>query len=190
MGSGQMSDSLCRVYCLSFSNGKKYIGVTIDLERRLWEHENRVDVLVGRAWKRHGKPQIRILAVCETEYAYWYERRVIEWYSTISPAGYNLMDGGMGGRKMSDKTRKKMSKSHTGLVMTVKARDKLSKRQRGTRHSLEHREKIAKSLRGNRHSIETKCKMSKSQQGRRHSLETRHKMSEAQKLRWKRRKVN
>lgn len=142
------------VYRLSFPNGKRYIGVTIDLKRRLWEHENRKDNLVGRAWAKHGTPVIQILAICEEDYAYDLERKAVIAFKSLSPYGYNLMDGGMGGRKMSEFTRQKMSKSHRGFKMTEEARQNLSESKRGKKRapfSAEWKRRLSEGKRGKLH---------------------------------------
>jgi group I intron endonuclease len=194
-----LSDGHHAVYQLSFPNGKGYIGVTTDLKRRLWEHEHR-DTLVGRATKKYGAPELQILAICLEEYAYDLERKAVITFKTLHPDGYNLMDGGVGGRKMSIATRQKMSESHTGMAMSSETRQKLSETKTklglkpwlGRLHSEATKRKIAESLRGKQHSAETREKISKSKTGVKTgpmSEETRRKISEGQRRAHARRRV-
>ncbi len=160
-----LNDRYYAVYMLSFSNGKSYIGVTIDVIRRFKEHK-RHDTLIGRAIRKHGFPEPQILAICSEEYAYDLEQIAIERFDTISPNGYNLMEGGVGGstgRYVSNETRKKMSESHTGKSL-----------------SKEHRENISKGLVENPRYDDWRKNISKGNSGKIHSEATKQKMSLAQ----------
>lgn len=194
-----LSEGHHAVYHLSFLNGKGYIGVTTDLKRRLWEHEHR-DTLAGRASRKYGTPKLQVLAVCLGEYAYELERKAVAAFKTLHPDGYNLMDGGVGGRKMSAATRQKMSESHTGFTMPPETRQKVSETRIGLRlkpwlgrlHSAATKRKMAESQRGKRHSVETREKISKSKTGVSigpMSDETRRKISEGQRRAHARRRV-
>jgi group I intron endonuclease len=101
--------------------------------------------------------------------------------------GYNLTDGGEGvpGRKMSDKTKRKISKSHKGLGHSVATRKKLSKINKEKVMSPEARRKISDALKGRKVSLETRKKISKAHLGMKASVEAKKKMSQAKKgSRW------
>ncbi len=149
----KLSEGQHAVYRLTFLNGKGYIGVTVDLKRRLTEHE-RADTLVGSAIRKHGAPVLHVLAICTKNYAYALEFEAIGWLDTLAPAGYNLAEGGIGslpGRKVSVITRRRMSEARRGIKIgppSEKTKRKLAAAQRGKQHSLETREKISKSKTG------------------------------------------
>ncbi len=187
------------VYRLSLPNGKSYIGVTTDLERRLSEHRCR-DTLIGRAIRKHGEPSVQVLVICSEDTAYDIERKAVLAFNTLHPNGYNLMGGGMGGRKVSHRTRKQMSESHTGLTMPPEVRQKISdtrirkglKSWLGRKHSEATKAKIAEAGRKRRHSVETRNRISKSKTGVKRgpvSEETRRKISEGQRQAHARRRV-
>ena len=114
-----------------FPSGKAYIGVTSNLKRRLIQHKYNKQTPVGFAFSKYGSGNVTVLAICDEEYAYDLERRAIEVFNTLVPHGYNLMKGGMGGRRMSEETCLKMSQSHTGKIMAQESKDKLSASKKG-----------------------------------------------------------
>ena len=101
------------IYILMFSNGKAYVGKTRQtLKQRLAEHLTRArkdsKLAVHRAIRKHGKPDARVLLVCESDAANAYERILIELHSAFGPSGYNLTLGG-DGVDMTPDIRAKMS---------------------------------------------------------------------------------
>lgn len=159
-----LSEGQCAVYRLSFPSGKEYIGVTTDPKRRLTEHE-RAKTLVGSAIRKHGFPAVQILAICTEDYAYELERKAVRGLDTLVPAGYNLVEGGIG--------------SSAGREASVATREKMSKAQKGHSCSEETRRKLVESHRGKRLSVETKAKMSAAAKGKRKSAEHRANISKA-----------
>jgi group I intron endonuclease len=103
-----------------------------------------------------------VLEVCETQEAldaaeqYW-----IMHYNSMTPGGYNLKEGGNGGR-MSEEAKRKISEAQTGKKMT----EERAARMRGRKHPPR--------------TEETKAKLSAVGKLRVHSEETRQKMSESQ----------
>jgi group I intron endonuclease len=69
---------------------------------------------------------IEVICVCKTEYENEMERKMIREYNTITPNGYNILQGGEGnyvksgddhhysGKKFSDEYKKKLSDVHSG----------------------------------------------------------------------------
>ncbi len=111
------------VYLLTFPNGKGYVGQTIDLPRRMRQHH--YDAGTGKkswplyhAWRLHGKPEVRVLLLCESSESDRYERVLIEMCGTRSPGGYNLTVGGEGcpGRTVTEEQRQRMSKARKGII--------------------------------------------------------------------------
>jgi putative endonuclease len=64
-------------YILECSDGSYYVGSTIDLERRIWEH----DQGLGAAYTRHRRP-VRLIwsaAFERVDEAFAFEKRVQGW---------------------------------------------------------------------------------------------------------------
>lgn len=121
-------DSICSksfiVYCIYCrSNQKSYIGITSNYEARLavhWDDSKWRDTILCRTIRKYGKENFSIFKidwgntwqeVCELE------KKYIKDFCTRAPLGMNMTDGGDGtyGLIMSEETRKKMSKTHTGM---------------------------------------------------------------------------
>ncbi len=173
-----LSEGHHAVYRLSFPNGKKYIGVTTDLTRRLKQHKY-ADTLVGRAIRKYGAPELQILAVCFEDYAYDLERKIVKRFDTMVPAGYNLVSGGLGGRKMSEATKLKISRAGKGKRRSSETRERMSKAQKGHPCSEETRRKLVESHHGKRLSAGTKAKISIALKGKKKSAEHRANISKA-----------
>ena len=105
----------------NLDDGKIYIGKTVqELCKRLRQHTyGRGNSPLDKAIKKYGleKFDIEVIAEADTEEELnALEMFFIEFYGCKIPDGYNLTDGGEGckGRIVSEKTRKKLSKSNTG----------------------------------------------------------------------------
>lgn len=126
--------------------------------------------------------------------------------------GYNLTDGGNGspGRKFSEATKRKMSRSKAGnknpnwkRTPSAATRRKQSEAFSGSKnprwgvpltvaekkHLSEANKGANNAFYGRKHSAETRRKLRASQLGRKASAETRIKMSEAHKKEWHLRKL-
>lgn len=102
-------------------NGKRYVGITINFERRWREHRSgHGSKLVYQAIKKYGIDNIKFEVVCKAteEYAKEMEVKFIASLDTIAHSGYNLTEGGEGstGWKAPDATRKKMRDNHRGTT--------------------------------------------------------------------------
>lgn len=180
------------VYCATNKvNGKQYVGFTSkSLERRKSEHEkssiNNPILTFHYAIKKHGIENFEWEELFESNNSYILKKvevMEIKSQNTKSPNGYNMTDGGDGligatietrkkmgeaniGKKLSEKHRKIISKTHKGKVISPKTRKKMSKAQKKR-----HAEKPF--------SEETLNKMSESQKGKKrkpHSKKTRIKI--------------
>jgi|NOAtaT_7_FD_contig_123_65159_length_1455_multi_5_in_1_out_0_2 hypothetical protein len=109
------------IYKLSLPSGKEYIGQTTqEFHQRLTKHFSKARrdtksgcIALNAAIRKYGEDSVssEVLLICnETELDY-YERKAIELHNTLSPNGYNLMNGGNSNKTMSEKTRKRMSES-------------------------------------------------------------------------------
>lgn len=96
------------VYCLTFSNGKRYIGVSTRPNRRFADHMKH-GRLVKAAAEKHGLPIMDILEwVDGKEMAFVAEREYIEAFKTRTQ-GYNLTAGGEAGPGFSTEVQKAAS---------------------------------------------------------------------------------
>jgi len=92
-------------------NGKIYVGQTVrTLEKRLDQHKRRTETLVGKAIQKYGWENFsaEIIEECKTQTEL--NEREMFWIAKldcISPKGYNLNEGGSGGRTPTAETRKK-----------------------------------------------------------------------------------
>lgn len=116
-----------RFYLYEYTNqisGKRYIGVTGDLERRDNEHRlcHRSGLAFSRAVRKHGFENFhrRVLAVFDdADAAAYHEQAAIMKLGTLAPDGYNLTAGAPytrynGGGK-SDETRARIGAVHRKL---------------------------------------------------------------------------
>lgn len=142
------------------TNGKSYIGQTwYSLRQRSTRHNR--DALSGRgrlpfhrSLKAHGIENFVwsiLIQLCDQKSLDEAEIAFIKELESEHPHGYNMTEGGKGGR-MTDETKEKMSKSHLGKVGVWS----------GKNLSSEHRERISKSMMGRECSAETSAKRSSS----------------------------
>jgi group I intron endonuclease len=142
-------------------NGKMYIGVTVNPERRKrshFKHNIRTRSMLKNAIAKHGAENFvfEILCVGTKDYCYLVEPRFITEYNTQTPHGYNICSGGKG------------SKGLTGENNGMYGRT-------GELHP--HYGKPGYH-RGRKHTEETKRKMSEAHKGKVVSAETRKKLSD------------
>lgn len=86
------------IYKINYPNGKSYVGLSVDIKHRMYEHNNanKAKTPCDLAIKKYGKiTEIEILELCseselEEKEIYW-----IKYYDTTNPLkGYNLTEGG------------------------------------------------------------------------------------------------
>lgn len=151
------------VYRIKFPNEKVYIGITSrGLEQRMYEHKSRART--GRktklysAMKKYENFEVEIIEKCET-YAQAKEREIfyISYYNSNGSNGYNLIDGGDGscGYKISEETRQKLIKAHTGVPLSKEHRMSLSRSKKGVKRGADFSRKMSEVLRGKKRSLES-----------------------------------
>jgi group I intron endonuclease len=93
-------------------NGKQYVGLTKNLDRRHKEHlsANGSAPALHAAIKKYGADKFIFSHICDAfdfEAACDLERMLIQQHNTKAPYGYNLTDGGEGvvGRPMTDQDK-------------------------------------------------------------------------------------
>lgn len=167
-------------------NNKIYIGQDINNNPKYLGSGD----LIKRAIKKYGKNNFKKETIKECinqKELDEYERMFIEQYDSRNiNVGYNISIGGRNGatlnRKMSDKTKKKMSEVRIGMKFSDKHKENLSLAHIGKIVSDETKKKISngspyKGIKKGNLPDETKLKISTSKKGKTISEETRKKMS-------------
>ena len=129
----------CKIYLLTnMINGKIYIGQTwLELWRRMRSYDN--SIYLHSAIIKYGKENFKyeILWICNNqEEADEIEKYYIEKYnSRDNSIGYNLKEGGRGGRH-SEETKAKISQAQIGRVVSDETRQKISDIHTGLKNRL------------------------------------------------------
>lgn len=151
------------IYCITNKiNGKKYIGCSIDIERRWSQHksmkQNKHTSALRCALMKYGINNFDfniLLQCCKERFAFW-EKFYISNKGTVSPNGYNLTYGGDANIVVSEETRQKLSESSSGKrngFYGKRHADEFKERQRqnklgkstwnkGKEHTPEHKENL------------------------------------------------
>ena len=122
---------ICGIYILTFPNGKKYVGQSIDIMRRFRKYrindasnQHLKNALIKYGWNSV-KYDIREF---ETEYLDAMEQDLVYIMKTYDRCfGYNKHEGGDSNRVKSEDTLKRLSESHKKYKITEKHRENLSK---------------------------------------------------------------
>lgn len=182
----------------------RYIGQTIDPDRRLEEHLAAKYVWHSARWikslrVKKMRPVMEILDVVpDTEADFW-ETEYIQSYLERGFDLTNILAGGGAyarGWKHTPEVLAKISASQRGnkkwlgKTHSLETREKMSAANRGRKFSPEHRAKLGAAKRGKTLSPEHRAKMSASHRGskngffgKKHSPETREKISAARRAR-------
>lgn len=184
---------LTGIYCIRHKEtGMCYVGQAISIDKRFYAHKNGWTLscrYISRAIKKYGVNafHFEILELCDEVDLNNRETFWITTLNTISPNGYNLTEGGGGGRP-SRETRRKMSESRKGnqhwlgRKHTEETKRKMSesvKMQKRKPLSADHKKRISESNKG-------KQAWNK---GKKTPSNIRAKMSEAQRQRWAKQKA-
>lgn len=173
------------LYKLKFATGKIYIGVTESdsMSRRLGQHRYKAKtgskLPVHLAWKKHGEPEAEILAFYYGESLYKMEIEAIAKFSSLSPNGYNVLNGGQKSPALNKDVAKKISESTKTRYKDPRQIEKA--RELAKNRSEETRKKISQALTGKKLSEATKEKIKDANLGKKHTSETKAKMSNAHK---------
>jgi len=180
------------IYCIeNLKNGKKYIGQTINLERRKHEHfsllkrNHHSNTHLQSSYNKYGEEnfKFRILLYCEPFELTRHEQFFVDYYTPKLLYNVRLeCVNSNQGITFPEETKKKMSEAHNGKNNPMygkhhseKARERISEAKRGENHPMY----------GKHHSKEAKEKISKANNGENNpmygkhlSKETKRKLSE------------
>ena len=109
------------LYVLIFANNKKYIGITTNsVASRYRQHKTEARCGTNRAvynaWRKHGEPDLQVLAELEDDDLAAAEVRAIAVFGTSVPFGYNTSSGGdISPMKNPDVAKKAVSTRRAGV---------------------------------------------------------------------------
>lgn len=199
MSSYRTDDALCGIYeIVNQSNGKKYIGQSINILQRWKDHQRTLNSnsshskLLQRAWNKYGADSfvMNVLETCDESQLDELEIQYIIMYDTINN-GYNIEAGGNVNKRLSDKTKQLIRDAHLGKPLSLEAKYKMSEARKGANnpmygktHTKEARQKISQACKGQSRypmSEQQKDHMRQINLGKVLSEETKRKISEAHK---------
>lgn len=137
------------IYCLTFPNLKKYIGLTENIKRRMQMHQSLAKrenpkMLISRAFKKYKTCKVTILGYCQTyKEAEQLEIDLIKEYET-QKFGYNVALGGntTRGYRHTVETKLKISKAGLGRTQSKASRKKLSQSRKALNLKISNEAKI------------------------------------------------
>ena len=160
-------EKICGIYCINnLVNGKKYIGQSVDIKKRWYEHRRTLklnqheNIFLQRAWNKYGEDnfQFNILTTCGFERLNELEIYFVELFHTSNRNyGYNMTNGGDGciGYKHTEKTKryiseiqkgKKYSEEHKVLLKEIWKNKIESGYQPVTSHLMEYNKNMEKRI--------------------------------------------
>ena len=187
-------------------NGKRYIGQSVDLDKREQGHFNMLKSGTHRnshlqnSYNKHGKEafEFKVILYAEPNKLTRYEQELVDKHKPEEL--YNIclecVDSALGVRRSeetrrklsvahtgnhhSEEARRKLSVAHTGKHLSEETKRKMSVAQTGKHLSEEHKRKLSVAHAGKHLSEEHKRKLSVANIGKHHSEETKRKLSVAQ----------
>lgn len=160
------------------TNGKRYIGQTINFTERFRCHIQKLrtnkhpNSYLQNSWNKYGESSFKfdILLRCPDSELSEMEIVLIKENRTLDRSfGYNLREGGTGGR-LSEETKEKLRLINLGKKHSEEQKQKI------TTSLLKHFESREGHMRGKRHSDATKSKMSRAHCGFKHSEASKEKI--------------
>ena len=177
-------------------NGKRYVGQSINVRRRLLRHKcdlrgnKHINKHLQNAWNKYGEDNFKfqVIKKCDSEALLEEEMKYIKKYGTFG-GGYNLTPGGESGsvsflgKKHTLESREKMRIAKIGKKLpktTIKAMKESAKGFDGP-HTEESKRKMSLVKKDRRLKPETIEKIARARKGTVHTEETKKKISEAHK---------
>lgn len=195
-----MANKICGIYCIeNLINGKKYIGLSVNIKRRFYEHRSDLNAdkhynsHLQNAWNTYGKDNFKFYVVeeCSPDMLSERERYYIKFFDLNNPSfGYNADPGG---KSTTEEVRKKLSEAAKKNIWTEDRKIALSEKMSGEnnpsygRHHTDEEKKKMKENRkdthginnpmyGKKHSDKAKQKIGEAKKGKHPSEETREKL--------------
>ena len=182
---------MCGIYCIeNLINGKKYIGQSVNIKRRLSVHKTLLkngkhdNEFLQRAWNKYGADNFTFstLAECDISELDALETYYISLHNTTDDLrGYNHESGGHVNKALSEETKIKIGRANKGHRHTSETKVKMSKSRMRHEVSEETRRKISETERGKTVSEEVKRRLSEVNTGKVLSEETKNKISQSTK---------
>ena len=133
-------------------NGKSYIGQTIrPIKERLKEHRSKKSKCsaVYDAIKKYGWNNFeRDWYECPDGDLNFDEELLVKEMMTLSPDGYNLIEGGGSGGKRSEETKQKIGDSQRGIPKSEEHKRSMREAHLGIPNSEKHNKNISDSIKG------------------------------------------
>lgn len=146
-------------YIKNLTDNKYYIGQTINDVKERWRHHKKKSsncIYLKNAFKKYGFDnfEFKLICICFDDDLNKYEIDYIKHFNSLVPNGYNLKHGGLGGGKLHQETKDKISKTakamytngyqnpNKGKIYTVEFKKKLSEIHKDKKLSKEHIEKM------------------------------------------------
>ena len=144
----------CGIYCIrNLINGKRYIGSSNNLRRRLIGHKHRlkkgnhVNRVLQSAWNKYGEAAFvfEILKLCDVSDCLHQEQEFVDRLNCIAPGGYNLRKDVTAnyGLRHTDESKRKISEAQTGRKLPEAWCKNIGNGKRGSKHSDESKAKIS-----------------------------------------------
>ena len=134
-------DKLSGVYIITNTvNGHRYIGSSIDIHRRWWQHRSQLckgthgNKILQRAWDKHGEKafEFSILLVCSEHDTLLNEQQFLD---AVHPE-YNIcisVTASMLGRKFSEEHCHKIGEANRRRILSEETKAKISASKKGVR---------------------------------------------------------
>ena len=119
-------------------NGKVYIGQSINIRVRIWQHVNyEVNVHLKNSFDKYGIENFQFEVIKVTKDLDYWEKFFIYWYrSTDSKYGYNIAEGGNTSPFKNEEVREKLRKSLTSFYRSKRGKEINKKKGEKIRKSM------------------------------------------------------